>query len=64
MDRSIHICSGGDHKKTAQVDCKSLHNSTILSVTIFEKTSLLQILTDTKCMDNNVMTDNQLFLFD
>lgn len=36
----------------------------ILSVTIFEKTSLLQILTDTKCMDNNGMTDNQLFLFD
>src|ERR1700690_108647 len=36
----------------------------ILSVTIFEKTSLLQILTDTKCMDNNAMTDNQLFLFD
>ena len=36
----------------------------ILSVTIFEKTSLLQILTDTEDMDNTVMNDNQLVLFD
>ena len=28
MDRSIHICSGGDYKKAAQVDCKSLYNFT------------------------------------
>jgi hypothetical protein len=36
----------------------------ILSVTIFEKTALLQILTDIKDMDYNAMTDNQLILFD
>jgi hypothetical protein len=36
----------------------------ILSVTVFEKTSLLQMLTDTADKDSDMSSDNQLILFD
>jgi len=36
----------------------------ILSVTVFEKTSLSQILADTQNVDTDMMADNQLILFD
>ena len=36
----------------------------ILSVTMFERTPLIQILTDTQIGDNDMLSENQLILFD
>ena len=36
----------------------------ILSVTMFERTPLIQILTDTQISDNETLSENQLILFD
>jgi hypothetical protein len=35
-----------------------------LSVTMFERTPLIQILTDTQIGDNDMLSENQLILFD
>ena len=51
-------------KKRLKLDASLYTILQILSVTIFEKTSLLQILADTQGMENIVVPDNQLFLFD
>ncbi len=50
-------------KKRLDIDASLYTITQVLSLTLFEKTTLVQILSETESMDENHQTDNQLNLF-
>jgi len=51
-------------KKTLKIDSSLYTILQILSVTLFEKTPILQALADSNCLDSKLVHGNQLTLFD
>ena len=64
MDCYLRLRAGCNYQKAIESRAKPQHNFTIVSVTLFEKISLLQALTDVDVMEENTDTNNQLNLFD
>ena len=64
LDSGLRVRSRGDHEKTAPAPGKPLHNSTDLSVNIFGKSTIYQLITDHDCKNKPALPCNQLKLFE
>nr|CRH05633.1 protein of unknown function [Candidatus Magnetococcus massalia] len=64
LDCDFSVRARGHHQKKAQAGGEPLHNSTNLSVSIFEKTPFLQMVTNRDVVVSQYNQTNQLKLFD
>ncbi len=64
LDRHLSLCACVHHQEATRYQGSSLHTIQILSLTLFEKTPLEQLLMNSDYKDENNTIYNQLNLFD